>query len=123
MANILIVEDYEDLLDFLSILIRQHKFDVRGVKNIKELKECLTEFVPDIILLDVLLSTSNGRDICREIKLTNKNAVIILMSANPKLLVDYEECGADAVIEKPFVLKEVLKMINSFLPEKTNLTI
>jgi DNA-binding response OmpR family regulator len=118
MANIIIVEDNADLQDFFKILLELNHFEVRSAGSANELNTLLNSFIPDLILLDVMLGTDSGRDICKNIKEKYKDIIVILISANPKLLANYEECAADDIIEKPFSINIVLDKINKLLAEK-----
>ena len=55
--------------------------------------------------------------ICKEIKQNEltKHIPIILISGSPELLTNYEECGAAAIIEKPFAIENVLQVIKDAL--------
>ena len=118
MAKILIVEDYPELKDFFKLLLELNNFEVKSASTGTELNALLNTFVPDLILLDVMLGGENGRDLCKRTKQTHQQIFIILISANHKLLIDYEECGADAIIEKPFNIEDVLNKIKKLLHKK-----
>jgi len=118
MAKVLIVEDYPELRDFFKLLLELNKFEVKTAATGAELNSVLDTFIPDLILLDVMLGGENGRDICKQLKQTHKDIFIILISANHKLLVDYKECDADDVIEKPFNIDEVLTKIKKLLQKQ-----
>jgi DNA-binding response OmpR family regulator len=115
MTRILIVEDNLDLRDFLIILLQLNNFEVQGASSEVEVFTRLITFKPHVILLDVLLGRDNGRNICKEIKQRYKDIAVILLSANPKLLLDHEECNADDVIEKPFNNQDILNKIKKVL--------
>ena len=115
MAKILVVDDSSDLIELLSMLLKRKGYNVKTTLSIDGLQETISSFEPDLILLDVLLKEGNGRDLCKQIKEWNKSLPIVLISANPNLLEDHEECEADAVIEKPFVMQTVIKIVNKLL--------
>jgi len=122
--SILIVDDSEELLDVLSIVLKQQGHYV----FIKAKPDTIIRFVKeiriDLLLLDVVYGTYgeiNGRNVCRKLKsdpLTNYFP-IILMSVIYENLVDFKDCGADDVIEKPFDLHELIQKINSCLHEES----
>ena len=117
MAKVLLADDSTELADFLSVLLQLNDFDVQNASTEAAVFEKLDEFKPDIILMDVILSRSNGREVCRAIKnnpLYN-NISVILVSASPHLLDDFEACKADDVIEKPFDIKTIIDKINSHI--------
>jgi DNA-binding response OmpR family regulator len=115
---LLLVDDYIELLDFFSALLRNNGFDVQTASSRKELDEQMILFTPDLIILDIMLEKENGRDICRDLKRINKRLPIILLSSNPAFLINYDECEADDIIEKPFDINEVVKKIKAVLTKK-----
>ena len=88
---------------------------MKSIVSGDKLNETISLFEPDLILLDVLLRQENGRDMCRKIKEENKVLPIVLISANPNLLKNFEECEADAVIEKPFEMQTVMTTVDKLL--------
>ncbi|HMG83356.1 MAG TPA: response regulator [Ferruginibacter sp.] len=120
MAKIVIVDDYPDLQELFKTLLGLNNFDVRSAGSAKELNTLLQFYIPDLILLDVMLGGENGKEICMDIKEKHPTVLIILISANPKLLRNYEECKADGIIEKPFDIHMVLDKVNSLLAGKVN---
>jgi DNA-binding response OmpR family regulator len=118
MARIIIVDDYQDLQDFFKALLELNHFDVRSAGSEKELNSLLEFFVPDLILLDVMLGADSGIKICKHLKGKYKEIAVILISANPKLLINYQDCKADDIIEKPFDMHVVLDKINKLLAKK-----
>jgi len=116
MANILLVDDQVDLLHALSTFLIMKGNNVEAVLSHEEARNALSLAVPDVILLDVRLKDGDGRELCKEIKEKHNPGIpIILLSASPQLLKNFEECYADDVIEKPFDLNNVLEKINDVL--------
>jgi two-component system, OmpR family, phosphate regulon response regulator PhoB len=115
MVKILVIEDNLDLRDFFTMFLQMNNFEVESTSSGKGVFTRLNTFMPDVILLDVLLGKNNGRDICKEIKEKYKGISVILLSANPKLLMDHDECNADDVIEKPFNNQDILDKIKKAL--------
>ena len=118
MANILLVDDSPDILDALTYILKDlHGYEVRTATSAKYMMQELESFKPDVILLDVLLSGEDGRDICKGLKEDEqtKHIPVILMSASDKMLKNYEEWGANDTIAKPFHLAEITDKIKSVL--------
>ena len=117
-TKILILDDYPDLLYVLSLFLQQKFYEVRTVISSRLFKEELISFKPDLIILDIILKDAeSGREICSSIK-ENKDTAhipVILMSASHAALKNYEECKADAVIEKPFNLSELIFQIETLI--------
>lgn len=117
MANILVVDDSSDILDVMQYVLEMEGYDVRSVMGRTALMQELDHFTPDLIILDILLSGDNGREICKAIRAneSTKHVPVLLMSASPKLLKDPEECGATDTIAKPFHLPELTEKVKAAL--------
>lgn len=118
MANVLLVDDSPEILEAMTYILHDlHGYEVRTARSGTGMMEELTNFEADVIVLDVLLSGENGKDICKKLKQNKatRDIPVILMSASQKLLVGFEECGASEVIAKPFHLSEMTNKIKSVL--------
>ena len=115
MRKLLIIDDSKDLLFAMQRLLSFYDFTVRTVTDSKTLQFEIEIFKPEIIIIDVLLSGENGREICKIVRENpaNKEITLILFSASPRHLKNFEECNADGVIEKPFGIKELIENIDS----------
>ena len=117
MAKILVVDDAKDLLLFLSELLKMKGHEVKTASSKNEMNSQLALFTPDCILLDVWINGENVRGACIEIKANNiyRNIPVILLSSDPELLKDHEQCEADDVLQKPFDINAVVNKINKLL--------
>ena len=81
-------------------------------------KTCLKNkfTLPDLFLIDKQLSGYDGLDICRHLKnqAHTKNIPVIMISASPNIGALSKEAGADAYIEKPFEVKDLLRLVNFY---------
>jgi DNA-binding response OmpR family regulator len=124
LFKILILDDSNDLLDALKLFLEKQFLDVVTVNSYASLKVELTSFKPELILLDVFINgISEGREICKAIKYDKATChiPIILMSASPNNLIDYEECNADSIIEKPFNISKLIEKILLYRKDKNDL--
>lgn len=114
MCKILLVDDSPDLVEFMSHLLSMNKFDVKTAVARQDVIVYLDEFMPDIILMDVKLNGEDGRELCRQLKETQRFNHIrsILMSANPSYLTDYYTYLADDILHKPFKIETLLNTIS-----------
>lgn len=115
LKKILVLDDDLDILVVVQLLFKVKGFDVMALSRWEELYEKAESFKPDIILLDVLLSGNDGRDICKVLKkkATTKHIPVILFSANPSVAKNVIESGANGFVHKPFEVKDLLKTIES----------
>lgn len=113
MKKILIVDDYEDLTNVLSIYLRSQGFLVQACSSSSEVFSKIYSFSPDLILLDVYLDQESGRSLCVKIKKqdSTKHIKVILFSASkfPESYLD--ECHHDDYIQKPFSIDELKEKI------------
>ena len=115
--RLLIVDDEYDIVEPLSMLFQAQGYSVSTITKGNETYEKVTSFKPDLILLDILLSGSDGREICRRLKKDpkTKKIPIIMMSAHPFAAKDSEGSGADDFIAKPFDIEKLLKLVKKTL--------
>ena len=115
MAKILIVEDSNEITEMLNILLQLHGHEIQSAFSKETAHHKMLTFPPELIIIDVLIGKYNGKELCLEIRAVNKTVPIILMSANPSLLTDYEECEANDMLEKPFNIDTLISKINNLI--------
>lgn len=115
--KILIVDDDLDILAVMQLLFKTKGYDVMTISKGEEVFDRIKVFHPDLILLDVLISGNDGRDICRKLKQTSSTRTIpvVMFSANPAAADTINEYGADDFIHKPFEVTDLLNTINKHL--------
>lgn len=118
MAKILIIDDDENILDALSLVLTDEGYTIDSLADGNMVFDRIRKFSPNIILLDVLLSGMDGRDICRKLKADpkTKNIPVIMISAHPSAGRSTMESGANAFLPKPFGIDELYKTVSKFLP-------
>ena len=113
MKKILVVDDEKDILTIVELILTNYGFKVEAVDNWQDIPGKIKSFQPDLILLDVSLSGSDGREICIDLK--NKKETghipVILFSANEKFFENLGTCKPDAVIAKPFDVNDLVQTI------------
>ncbi len=116
-TKILIVDDDFDIIEPLAMLFEQEGYDVAAITKGDQTFEKITSFKPDLLLLDILMSGSDGRTICRTLKskAETKLLPIIMMSAHPAAKADSSTCGADDFIAKPFDIDDLLTLIRNYI--------
>ena len=120
-TRILVIDDSEELLEVFKFIFEKQGYEIITKKTVTGIAAFVSNNIIDILILDVRINEIDGRHICKELKsspLTNYFS-IVLMSASPEYLVDFEECNADDFIEKPFDINKVIVKINSLVAKKT----
>ncbi|WPU95994.1 response regulator [Mucilaginibacter sabulilitoris] len=115
MRRILAVDDDSDILEVIQYILEDSGYEVETLANGHQLLDKIKENQPDLILLDIMLGTLDGRDLCRSIK-TNKethNIPVILISASHDVSNSLNQIGApDDYIAKPFDIDVLLGSIS-----------
>lgn len=114
--RILIIEDDTDLSELVAMYLDKECFETRIENDGAEAVKAFREFMPDLILLDLMLPGVNGYQICREIRHFSDVPIIILTSKTDTFdKVLGLELGADDYIAKPFDSKELVARIRAVL--------
>jgi DNA-binding response OmpR family regulator len=117
MSKILILDDSPDLLEVTKFIMEHSGYTAKTLSDADNIYDEVAEFKPDLLILDISLSGADGREICKELR---KNAMtahlgILVFSATPKALMDYNSFKADDYLEKPFEIKVFLEKIKSLI--------
>ena len=116
IGKILVVDDDKNICELLRLYLEKEGYTV-AISN--EGEEAIAEFnaiKPDLILLDIMLPTLDGWQVCREIRKTS-NVPIIMLTAKGETFdkVLGLELGADDYVVKPFDTKEVIARVKAVL--------
>ena len=119
VKKILLVDDERDILDFLSYNLENAGYEVRVAQNGLEGVKVAQEFLPDLILLDMMMPEMDGVQTCEEIRNldTKKEIVVAFLTARGE---DYSQiagfdAGADDYILKPIKPKVLVSRIKALL--------
>lgn len=120
MPEILIVEDKKNLREVLKEHLLQENFSVDDVGSLKEAEDYLTNYSPDIIVLDIRLPDGNGLDLLNIINSGYEKIISIVMSAygDIPLAVKAMKEGAVDFLAKPFDPDDLVKIIKKELKIK-----
>ena len=124
LPAILLVDDEEEILDFLERILKT-KYTVFKAQSAKQALELLGTEAIQLVVSDVMMPDMNGFDLCRTIK-TNfeySHIPVILLTAKNTIQSKVEglELGADAYIEKPFSKEHLLAQIASLMVNRNML--
>ena len=121
-SKILLVDDEEDILEFLSYNLKKEGFKINTANNgISALKK-LEKSKPDLIILDVMMPEMDGIEVCEKIREQDKfdDVLILFLTARSE---EYSElagfsAGADDYITKPIKPKLLVSRVNAILKRK-----
>ncbi len=117
--KILLVDDEQDILEFLSYNLKKESYEVFTANNGNEAITIAKKEKPDLIILDVMMPDMDGIETCREIRGIPelKNVMITFLTARNE---DYSqiagfEVGADDYINKPIKPRVLISRIKALL--------
>lgn len=115
--NLLIVEDEQRLADILKKQLEESGFIVDIAYDGYVGRQLVERNKYHLIILDINLPLINGYDLCREIRKTNSNIPIIMLTAfgTTDNKITGFDAGADDYIVKPFDYRELLARVNVFI--------
>lgn len=118
VKRILVVDDDPDILEALQFLLEYAGYEVKTTEK-GEYAENLRDTnggLPDLIILDVLLSGKDGRLICQKLKSQEETKLIpiIMISAHPGAKHSVAAVGADDFIAKPFDADDLLEKVAKY---------
>lgn len=119
MAKILLIDDDPDIRTVMSAVLKRNGYEVDTASRREEALRKLEEDKPSLIMLDVLLSGADGRELCKEIKAgaATKDIPIIMFSGHPGAGVKFETYGADDFISKPLNIEDLLNKLSRQIGE------
>ena len=117
--RILIVDDEDDIREFIGYNLRREGYDIYTAANGKEAVEMAVSTLPHLIILDMMMPVMDGRQACEQLrKIPELNeTIIVFLSA-----VQEEQCqiesylaGADDYITKPVSMKVLCSRVNAIM--------
>jgi len=115
MKSIIIVDDDPGIQDAFCRILARAGYAVTVYANGQRLLS--GDFtLPDVFMLDRQLSGADGLDICRFLKQQprSRNIPVIMLSASPHIEPLALEAKADAFLEKPFKVNDLLEMLEKW---------
>jgi DNA-binding response OmpR family regulator len=119
--KVLIADDEPNIVMSLEFLMENAGYEVRIASNGEETLKALTEFQPDLVLLDVMMPKRNGYEVLQAIRdnAALQNIKIVMLTAKGRD-VDVEKglgLGADAYVTKPFATRDLVAKVKEMLGE------
>jgi len=121
---ILIVEDNEEIIDYLKICLKDYSLAV--ARNGKEGFLIAQKILPDLVISDIMMPVKDGISLCQSIKSaeSTNHIPVILLSAKTgfEQRITGFNAGAHEYIEKPFHSNELLAIIKKILQNRKSLS-
>ncbi len=115
--KILLIDDENDILEFLSYNLKKEGYIISTASNGKEGLKIVNKFRPDLIIVDIMMPILDGIEFCSLLRADskNENIIIVFLTARNE---DYTQIvaldsGADDFIAKPIKPRLLLSKIKS----------
>lgn len=117
--KILLVDDEQDILEFLSYNLKKEGYQVTTALSGREAIEIARKETPQLVLLDVMMPGLDGIEVCRELRQLKgmEDVIIAFLTARSE---DYShiagfDAGADDYINKPIKPRVLISRIKALL--------
>ncbi len=115
-AEILLVEDEPDIIDFMKRVLHRAGYTVRVVMDGAAAVAAVTEAPPAVMLLDLVLPTMSGWAVLEQLHRDQCPVSVIVMTANPSAAARLTAYDIQQYLVKPFLMDELLSAIASAYP-------
>ncbi|MGH9179556.1 MAG: winged helix-turn-helix domain-containing protein [Acidimicrobiales bacterium] len=114
--TVLIVEDEDSFVDALVVGLKREGFLVQVARDGISALALFDAVRPDLVLLDLMLPSLSGVDVCREIRSRSRTPIIIVTAKGSEIdTVVGLEVGADDYVTKPYRLRELVARMRAVL--------
>jgi DNA-binding response OmpR family regulator len=114
--SVLVVEDEENLLEALRYNLEREGYQVHTATDGGEGLDLARRLKPSIVLLDIMLPTLDGFEICRILRRESEVPILMLTAKGEEVdRVVGLELGADDYITKPFSIRELVARVRNTL--------
>lgn len=124
IKKILVVDDEADVTELVAYHLKAKGFTVETLNNPNGSIGLARTFLPDLVILDVMMPDLNGVQICRMLradpKLKKVPVIFLTAKAEEQDRIQGLETGADDYICKPFSTKELVLRVQSILRRLTD---
>jgi len=124
MHRILIVDDEPNIVFALELLMKREGYEVRSVGDGQKAFDTVREFMPNLIILDIMMPKMDGYEVCQRIRAdaSLKDVLIVMLTARGRE-VEKEKglaLGADYYVTKPFSTRELMMKVKEILAGKSD---
>jgi DNA-binding response OmpR family regulator len=120
MKRIVIIEDDMVIRESLKEILEMNNYAVLAIDSGIDLMKKVHEFLPDILITDIIMPDKDGIEIIIEVKKTYPNIILIAISGGGRIdsesyLNTAKYLGADATLKKPFTHSQLLDCLKNFV--------
>jgi two-component system, OmpR family, response regulator len=116
-GRILVVDDEPSIVDAVATALRYEGFDVQEARNGRDALVAVTQFEPDLVVLDWMLPDLDGIEVGRRMRERGFKTAILFLTARDAVedKVEALRAGGDDYVTKPFSLAEIVARVQAVL--------
>lgn len=117
-ATVIIVDDEQEAIDYLSILINESfpKLEIIATSNTSESAiQQISRLEPDLVFLDIKIDNKNGFEILKDLGKINYSPHIIFVTAFDHYAIDAFKVNAIDYLLKPVEIEQLQRAVNKYL--------
>jgi DNA-binding response OmpR family regulator len=117
MAKILVVDDESPIVDAITYNLKKEGYLVESAADADECLDSIGHGAPDLVILDVMLPSGSGLEICRRLQQAKQRIPVLLLTARAAEgdRIRGFEAGADDYVVKPFSMRELMARVQALL--------
>lgn len=123
MYKVLVIEDDVMMNDMLSMYLSEEGYEMKQAFTGKDGLQLIDQFMPHLLLLDLMLPDMNGIDLCSEVRESSTMPIMILsMKSEVSDRVSALKAGADDYLCKPFSMHELTARVEALIRRSIQMT-
>jgi DNA-binding response OmpR family regulator len=116
MSRVLIVDDERGIIEVLEAYLQKQGFEVESAENGVDALRKVKSFLPDLMILDLMLPDISGEEVCRLVRIESDVPILMLTAKSAEDdRINGIVMGADDYVTKPFSPREVIVRVQAIL--------
>ena len=119
--TIMLVDDDPQLRHVVSMFFELEGYNVLQAEDGRKAIDMLTQHLPDVILLDLMMPEVTGTEVCQHVRASKrlKEIPVVVFTAAEMKEEELVAAGADRFITKPYSLEGLRRVVRTLIKESS----